>query len=196
MSDDNLQNLIRTTDEMIGPPKPINPGLAQRVRHRATRQRHTKVASLSAAAVLALALAINLNPKPAKSPPPARPPRVAAVAATPPVDVARLYREIELLRYEADARAELIAQARARMDRQRRLAHVRYQLATVGDPLDEIDEQIEKAAGIIVHYADRKLNQLDLKESALADYRRVIQRFGQTYWAQVARQRLEENIQI
>ncbi len=205
MNDDYLKNLLQATDDALGSAAPLGPNVAARVRTRATRRRKAKAALLSgAAAVIALAVVFNLDPQPKASQPTAQTqpapetPHVTTTAVvTPPrVDVARLLREIEQLRIEADARSKMIAQARVRMDQNRRLAKLRYQLATTPDPLEEIDRHIEEAACIIVYYADRKLNELDLKESALADYRRVIERFGQTHWAQVARQRLAANIEI
>lgn len=205
MKDDNLKNLLRTTDEALDSAALLGPDLAGRVRIRAARRRRAKMAFLSgAAAVIALAVVFNLDPEPKASLPVAKtqaapeiPHVTTTAAATPPrVDVVRLWREIEQLRIEADARSKMIAQARVRMDQNRRLAKLRYQLASIPDPLEEIDRHIEEAACIIVYYADRKLNELDLKESALADYRRVIERFGQTHWAQVARQRLAANIEI
>jgi hypothetical protein len=201
--------------------QPLGPDVARRVRARAARQRKATMAMLGgAAAVIALAIVVNLDPRLQTSPPVAQTPAVvegphvtvakvaapAVIDATPVtatatvtrprVDVARLWREIEQLRIEGDARSKLIAQARERMAQNRRLAKLKYQLATTPDPLDEINRQIEETACIIVFHADRKLNELDLKESALADYRRVIKRFGQTHWAKVARQRLDANIEI
>ena len=50
---------------------------------------------------------------------------------------------------------------------------------------------MEKAATTTLSQADRKYNQLDLKESAMADYRQIVQLYPQTQAAQQAQKRIE-----
>jgi hypothetical protein len=76
--------------------------------------------------------------------------------------------------------------------RQQRLDELQAQLASIPDPIEEIQKQVDKTAFILICQADRMYNELDLKASAIRTYKRVTERFGQTQWAEVARNRLEE----
>jgi len=58
------------------------------------------------------------------------------------------------------------------------------------DPIVQIDRHVEQAAFVIVNQADRKIAKWNLTDSAASDYRRVIELFPKTRWAEVARQRL------
>jgi TolA-binding protein len=84
----------------------------------------------------------------------------------------------------------------ARQEQKSRLAQAQRKLAAMKDPLVEVKEQLDKAAFIIVYQADRKYNELDLKESAIADYRQVIKLYPQTMWAGKAQERLNGIDQI
>ena len=94
------------------------------------------------------------------------------------------------MRSEADARAELIRELVAYQRQREELAQLEYQLATMEDPVEKVQRQLEKAALITLYQADRKYNELGLKESAINDYLRVIEVFGRTRSAETARQRL------
>ena len=58
------------------------------------------------------------------------------------------------------------------------------------DPIERMESQIDRAAFVIVAQADRKARRWNLTDSAANDYRRVIELFPSTRWADVARQRL------
>ncbi len=75
---------------------------------------------------------------------------------------------------------------------QQRLDELQAQLASIPDPIEEIQKQVDKTAFILVCQADRMYHEFDLKASAIQTYKRVIERFGQTQWAEVARNRLAE----
>lgn len=76
--------------------------------------------------------------------------------------------------------------------KQQRLDELQAQLASIPDPIEEIQKQVDKTAFILVCQADRMYREFDLKASAIQTYKRVIERFGQTQWAEVARNRLAE----
>ncbi|MCP4713199.1 MAG: hypothetical protein GY869_31600, partial [Planctomycetes bacterium] len=62
----------------------------------------------------------------------------------------------------------------------------------MGDPLDEIFQQVEQAAYTIYSHAEQKYTQENLRDSAIADYRQIIKLYPQTRWARVAQSKLKE----
>ena len=64
------------------------------------------------------------------------------------------------------------------------------QAGTGIDSSIRIQTELEKAALIILHQADRRYDELDLKASAIEEYRQVIEYFPSTLGARKARQRL------
>jgi len=76
--------------------------------------------------------------------------------------------------------------------RQRRLNELQAQLASIQDPFEEIQQEVDKTAFILVYHADRLYRQSNKTDSAVQAYNQVIKLFPQTQWAEVARQRLSE----
>jgi outer membrane protein assembly factor BamD (BamD/ComL family) len=76
--------------------------------------------------------------------------------------------------------------------KQRSLDELEAQLASIPDPLEEIQKQVDKTAFILVYQADRLYRELNRTDSAVETYNRVIELFPKNRWAQVARQRLSE----
>jgi hypothetical protein len=110
-------------------------------------------------------------------------------------EIERLRAEVVQLRAEAEERTAILAEVLKRQERQERLDRLdalERQVRRSGDPPAEIHRLVERAALVILYQADRKYNELDLKDSAIADYRRVIQFYPKTHWAQEAQQRLKE----
>ena len=60
------------------------------------------------------------------------------------------------------------------------------------DPLEEVQQQVDKTAFILVYQADRLYRELNQTESAVETYKRVIQLFPENQWAKVARERLAQ----
>jgi tetratricopeptide (TPR) repeat protein len=78
-------------------------------------------------------------------------------------------------------------------DRQeRRLAALNAELASIPDPVREMDAQVDKTASLLIYQADRLYKELNQTESAVAQYKEVIQLFPKNRWADVARERLAE----
>jgi outer membrane protein assembly factor BamD (BamD/ComL family) len=76
--------------------------------------------------------------------------------------------------------------------RQSRLDELEAQLASIPDPLEEMQKQVDKTAFILVYQADRQYRELNQTDSAVENYKRVIELFPDNRWAKVARQRLSE----
>ena len=70
-------------------------------------------------------------------------------------------------------------------DRQdRRLAALEAELASIPDPVQEIDRQVDKTAFILVYQADKLYKELNQTDSAVQAYKEVIQLFPTNQWAE------------
>ena len=106
--------------------------------------------------------------------------------------IALLETQIKQLQARADAALNLMQEVLEDEQRQHRLDELHAQLASIPDPLEEMREQVDKTAFILVYEADRLYNELNQTDSAVENYNRVIKLFPENRWAKVARQRLSE----
>ena len=96
--------------------------------------------------------------------------------------------EAEIAALETELAAKRIElEAMLDADRAASQAMPRYVAAA-----ETTQDQVEQAAFVIVHQADRKRNELGLPTEAEADYRRVLELFPQTRSAEIARERLNQ----
>ena len=192
MSSDRIEELLRKADAAAGPPPAGPADLPNRVRHLAGRRRVVRITSGAAiAAMLALAVGTSIL----MTGPHVQPTPTDHVAVTPGNDsrdeVVRLRAEIKQLRAEAD---DILAAAKRMLVLQKRqtllaeLERIRAQ----PDPIEQVRQQMDKAAFIIVYQADRMYRELNLHESAIESYQQAITLFPETHWAAVARERLAE----
>jgi hypothetical protein len=193
MTEQELRQLLREADQAADPPPAMPPDLIDQVRQTARQRRRTRMAAQWAtAAVVALAVGAILltragqgpNDKPTGE-------TIAAGRETEEEEIARLRAEIAQLRQEAERRMQTVRLLEAELRHQKSLAELR-RIQSGPDPLRLLDEQIERAAFTIIFQADRMYNELGLPESAVEDYRRIIELFGQTRSAEHARKRLNE----
>jgi TolA-binding protein len=103
-----------------------------------------------------------------------------------------IWHQVKQLRARTDAALKLIQEVLDEERRQRRLDELEAQLASIPDPLEEMQKQADKTAFILVYQANRMHRELNQKDSAVRTYNRVIQLYPQNRWAEVARQRLSE----
>ncbi|MHC4642581.1 MAG: hypothetical protein ACYS32_13125 [Planctomycetota bacterium] len=178
MTEDKIKNLLQEADHMAGEPASLSTNLAFAVRRRANRRQTVNLAArIAAAAVVVIALGVwSFTAKKARD-------RQRIVA---------LEMQIEQLRVQTDATLNLIREVLDEERKQRRLQELQAQLASIPDPLEEIQKQVDKTAFILVYRANRMYRELDQKDSAIQAYNRVIELFPQSRWAEVARQRLSE----
>ncbi len=180
MTEDKLKNLLEKADQTAGRPKPIQVDLSV-IRRRASRRHLVNIAApLAAAAVLLIAVGIwNL---PTKTP-----------EAIPEQDkTASLESQIKRLQASTDAAINLIHEVLEEERQQNRLEKLEAQLASIPDSLEEVQQQVDKTAFILVYQADRMYRELNQTESAVETYKRVIKLFPENQWAQVARERLAQ----
>lgn len=180
MTEDKLRKLLQKTDQMAGPPAEVHVSLAA-VRRRANRRMFVRLASpVAAAAVLLLAVGLWNH-----------------VIRTPDGNderekIASLEAQVKQLAARTDAALNLIHEVLEEERRQQRLDELEAQLASIGDPIEEMREQVDKTAFILVYQADRLYKELNQTDSAIENYNRVIKLFPENRWAKVARQRLDE----
>ena len=79
-----------------------------------------------------------------------------------------------------------------RQRRRSRLEELEAKLARIPDPLEQMQRQADKTAFTLVYQANRMYGELNQKDSAIRTYKRVIELFPQSKWADVARRRLLE----
>ncbi len=182
MTEDKIKNLLKSADRTAGLPTPVSEHLSTIVRRRAHR-RHMLIsmsAPLAAAAVILIAAGfwnytIRNNEKNKGQ-----------------EKIARLERRLVELQERTDAALSLIQEVLVADQKQRSLVELETQLASIPDPLEEIQRQVDKTASILVYQADRLYRELNRTESAVETYNRVIELFPNNRWAQRARQRLIE----
>lgn len=180
MTQDQLSKLLQETDRTAGPPAQVRVNLFE-IRRRAHHRRFVSIAGpMAAAAVLVIALGIWSG-------------AIRTTQTTPKQErIASLEMQVKHLQARADAALNLIQQVLEDERRRRRLEELEAQLASIPDPLEELQKQVDKTAYILIYQADRLYKELNQTDSAIENYNRVIELFPQNRWADVARQRLTE----
>jgi uncharacterized protein YoxC len=177
MTEDKIRKLLKKADQTAGGPIPVSVDLFAVRRNANRRQTLNLAARIAAVAVVVIALGIwSFTAKKARDRQ-----RIIALEA-----------QIKQLQVQTDATLSLIRQVLEEERKQRRLYELRAQLASIPDPLEEIQKQVDKTAFILVYQANRMYSELNQKDSAVQAYKRVIELFPQSRWAEVARQRLSE----
>ena len=189
MSDERLEQLLRQADEAFGRPPCGTADLGVRVRRQARRQRRVMMVGSAAAALLALVVsAIALRSERGDTAQPERP--ILADNTPAHVQLAQLQADIARLQEEISSGCRAAEETLRREEVEKRLAALQEQAAD--DPLQEVSDQVDRAALTMVYQADRMYRELNLRESAVASYEQTIKLFPQTHWAKVAKDRLAE----
>ena len=173
MRDERLHELLRTADAATGLPNALR-DVATRVRRRVRRNQLARV-TYSAAAVGCIVLAAVIDS-------PTAPETTSTYAAE--LDLNRLDQQIRL--------HELTAEHLLASERQRGASTTGVTTQALS-PLDELQEQRDVAAAILLHQADRLMFELKQPQQAVAEYRRMIELFPDTPAAATASQRLEHS---
>lgn len=181
MTEDKIKNLLQKADKTAGTAAPISANLSTTVRRRANQRRFARLAApVAAAAVVLIAFGIwSLTGTPADQ-------------THEQGKVASLQTEIKQLQAQTDATLKLIREVLENQRRQHRIRELEAKLASIPDPLEEMQKQVDKTAFTLVYEANRMYGELNQKDSAVQTYNRVIELFPQSKWADVARRRLSE----
>jgi tetratricopeptide (TPR) repeat protein len=180
VSDEQIRSLLQRADQTAGAPS-FGPVSAAGIRTRAHRTRLIRIAApVAAAAALLIATAVvTLRIRPQPSPPQTQ-------------QIASLQEKIEQLQTQTDATLRLVQEVVERDRQERRVAALEAELASIPDPMQEIDRHVDETAFVLLYQADKLYKELNRTESAVAAYKEVIQLFPKNRWADVARERLSE----
>ena len=180
MREDEIKKLLRQADRTAGGADSVHVDLSA-IRRRANRKnKMILVTPLATAAMLMIALCIlAISLKDAKP-------------TQKQKEIALLKARIKQLQARTDATIGLIQQVLDEERRQSRLNELQAQLASISDPIEEMQNQVDRTAFILIYQADRLYRELNQTGSAIDAYNRVIRLFPDNRWAKVARQRLSE----
>ena len=180
MREDEIKKLLQQADKTAGGPAPVPVNLSA-IHRRANRKKIMTLATpLAAAAVCMVAVGI----------------LALRFRNTGPTEeqkkIALLESQVKQLKARTDAAFNFIQKVLDEERRQNRLDKLEAQLASIPDPLEEVQKQVDKTAFILVYQADRMYLELNQTDSAVENYKRVIELFPDNRWAKIARQRLSE----
>ncbi len=184
MNEEQMRALLQKVDEAAGPPVYRRPTAGGIRRHLRRRWRVRAGVPALAAAVVLVGTAIGVlclrveEPRPEPQPEPQR--------------IASLETQVKQLQTQTDATLRLVREMLERDRQERRLAALKAELASIPDPVREMDAQVDKTAFLLIYQADRLYKELNQTESAVARYKEIIQLFPKNRWADVARERLAE----
>ena len=190
MTELKIKNLLQEADRIAAGTVSVPPDLADVVRRRA-RFRHVANTTASIAAAAVVLAAIGIWQVPDKADEKTGVPLVVQKTALPK-KVVVTQADIQELVARTDALVEFVHEVLEQERSRHRLAELEAKLASIPDPLDQIQRGIDKTAFILLYQADRMYRELNLKESAVEAYNRVIELFPENRWAETARQRLSE----
>ena len=181
MTEDKIKKLLQDADRIAPAPACFTSALTVSIRKRQRYTRIIKISASSAAALILIgaglwALMIPLigNNTPDRQ------------------KIAQLQTEVDQLRAKTDAMLKFVREVIESERRQTHLQELKAQLAAIGDPLVEIQENIDKTAFTLVYEANRMYTELNLKDFAVDAYQRVIELYPENKWADLARKRLTE----
>ncbi len=180
MNEDRIRELLESADRAAGPPS-YGPVSVARIRKRAHRRRMRRVAfPLAAAAVLLLGLSIwSVGTRTSQPPVPESEQRIAS-----------LEEQVRQLQTQTESALRLVQDVLAQERQQQRLDALETELASIGDPRQEMLTQADKAAFVLVYQADRFYRELKQTQSAIEAYEQVIRVFPESRWAEEAKARL------
>lgn len=182
MNGERIETLLQRIDVLAGRPA-FGLVTAAEIRRRVHRRRVVRTAvPLTAAAAVAVTIALlTLSTREPELGPVSEPQRIAS-----------LEEQVRQLQARTDATLKLVQEVLEKDRLQRRLAAREAELASIPDPLRQVERQVDKTAFILIYQADRLYKELNQTQSAVAAYKEIIQLFPTNRWAEVARERLAE----
>jgi TolA-binding protein len=180
MNKEKIETLLQKADDFAGRPT-FGRVTAGAIRRRIHRRQIIKItAPLTAAAAVAVTAGILALSTGTPSPEPE------------PQKIASLEEQVRQLQERTDATLKLVQDVLEQDRRQRRLAAAEAELASIPDPMEQVEQQVDKTAFLLIYQADRLYKELNQTESAVAAYKEIIQLFPTNRWAEVAKERLAE----
>ena len=186
MNDDRLGQLLRNADESIPPPARAA-GLVERIQRRRNRQRRINQFGMAAVfVVMTSATWAAISWKNHRPVPPLvfDPEAQTRRAVSPP-------RSVQPTLTQLFVEAQVHAKTAEILLRSTHTARRPSASSGAATTTSDIQLQRDRAALIMVYDADRSVRE-NHPADAIAVYRRAIELFPQTHWAEIARQRLRE----
>ena len=179
MTEDRIKNLIQEADRLAGQPEYVKVDISA-IRRKAQRRKIINIASpVAAAAVMIFGVSFLILQIQDIEP------------IEEPTEIASTEMKIKQLQASTDATINFIHEILEQEQRQKRIHELEAELASIPDPIEKVNEELDRTAFILVYSADKMYNELNLTDSAVETYKRVIQLFPDNQWAQVARERLD-----
>ena len=179
MTEDNIKKLLQETDRLVGQPEYVKVNISA-IHKKAQRRKIINIASpIAAAAALIFGISFLILHTPGTKP------------KEKPAETVTTQMKIKQLQANTEATISLIHEILEQERRQQRLNELEVELASIPDPIEKVNEELDRTAFILVYSADKMYNELNLTDSAVETYKRVIQLFPDNQWAQVARERLD-----
>jgi hypothetical protein len=180
VNEEPIRALLQKADAAAGQPR-FGPVPAARIRGQAQRRQLVLTCAplaLAACVLIGVLLwAICLR----TGEPPLQPQRMGS-----------LEEQIRQLQVQTETTLKLVQEVLEKDRQDRRLVALEAELASIPDPVQEIDRQVDKTAFILIYQADKLYKELNLTASAVLAYKEVIQLFPTNQWANVARERLSQ----
>jgi TolA-binding protein len=182
MNRETIEMLLQKADDFAGRPT-FDRVTAGTIRQRVHRRQIVRITvPLPAAAAIAITAAVwTLSVKTQE-----------AVPQPGPQKIASLEEQVRQLQERTDATLKLVQEVLEKDRQQRRLASLEAELASIPDPMRQVEREVDKTAFLLIYRADRLYKELNQTESAVAAYKEIIQLFPTNRWAEVARERLAE----
>lgn len=186
MENDKLTDLLTRFDEGAPEAGAVSGDLAGVVRRRAWRQRRTRGIIVKAAAMVVIAVlgtwaVIGNNSNTGKAEP-------LAGTGQPLESIVNLEAEVAQLSAKVDSLLSLLEETRIDRGREKRIVTLQAELSSIGDPVEEMNRNIDKVVINLLYKADK------IKDEHLAvkAYERIIKLFPDNYYADVAREKIKE----
>ena len=179
MTEDRIKNLLQETDRMAERPEAFKVDISV-IHKKAQRRKIINIASpVAAAAVLILGICFLILQTPDTE------------LIEKPLETTTTEMKIKQLQANTEATINLIHEILEQERSQQRLNELEAELASIPNPIEKVNEELDRTAFILVYSADKMYNELNLTDSAVETYKRVIKLFPDNQWAQVARERLD-----
>jgi hypothetical protein len=191
MSGDPIQDLLRQADRTAGRLSGGPADLPRRVLCRVRRRQRIRTGIGAGVPVVVLAVCATLFVTWQGGGGDTTPGGALVHEADGGQEIDRLRADIGRLRAEADAAAALARRMSELRQTHTRLAALKRKLRQP-DALEQARREVRRTPFIMVYQADRMCRELGLQASAAEAYRRAIDLFPDSPWAEVARGRLTE----
>jgi TolA-binding protein len=178
ISEESMEHFIVEADRLGARPPVLNAGnMIASIRHIQLRRRRRNIVLACCGSVAAAILIVGLA--------------WLQHDRSKQFQIAQLQNQIESLNQRLDSTMAMVQKTLSQQRQQEKLDQLEKQLAQYSAADQKLAAQEEETALTILIQADR-LQEAKLHHDAAVFYQRVIDMYPNTYWAQIARQKLED----